>query len=72
MSRPSIAEVSALVAELAALRQNPHRTSAEYAALMSRKADLLERIAAHTPGDADAAEVARLARERADSLTSAN
>ncbi|MFE9677394.1 hypothetical protein ACFYO5_25250 [Streptomyces sp. NPDC006259] len=72
MSRPSIAEVSALVADLAALRQNPYRTSAEYAALMSRKADLLERIAAHTPGDADAAEVARLARERADSLKPAN
>lgn len=72
MSRPSIAEVSTLIADLAALRQNPHRTSAEYAALMSRKADLLERIAAHMPGDADAAEVARLARERADSLKPAN
>ncbi|MFG3030421.1 hypothetical protein ACGFZJ_18155 [Streptomyces sp. NPDC048253] len=72
MSRPSIAEVSALIADLAALRQNPNPTSAEYAALMNRKADLLERIAAGTPGDADAAEVARLARERADSLKSAN
>ncbi|WP_314218864.1 MULTISPECIES: hypothetical protein [Streptomyces] len=72
MSRPSIAEVSALIADLAALRQNPDRTSDEYAALMNRKADLLERIAACTPGDADAAEVARLARERADSLKSAN
>ncbi|MFF3846989.1 hypothetical protein [Streptomyces sp. NPDC002328] len=69
MSRPSIAEVSALIADLAALCQN--RTSAEYAALMARKADLLERIATHTPGDAEAAEVARLARERADSLKSA-
>ncbi|KRD18877.1 hypothetical protein [Streptomyces sp. Root264] len=72
MSRPSIAEVSALIADLSALRQNPNRTSAEYAALMNRKADLLERIAARTPGDADAAEVARLARERADSLKFAN
>jgi hypothetical protein len=66
--RPSIAEVTALIADLAALRQN--RTSAEYAALMASKADLLERIAQHAPGDAAAAEVARLARERADSLKS--
>ncbi|MEU3282731.1 hypothetical protein [Streptomyces antibioticus] len=72
MSRPSIAEVNALLADLASLRANPHHDPAEYAALMSRKADLLERIAASTPGDAEAAEVARLARERADSLTSAN
>jgi hypothetical protein len=70
MSRPSIAEVSALIADLAALRQN--HTPAEYAALMERKADLLERITAHTPGDAEATEVARLARERADALKSAN
>lgn len=70
MSRPSIAEISAFVAELAAFRQN--RTSTEYAALMSRKADLLERIALHSPGNVDAAEAARLARERADSLTSAD
>jgi hypothetical protein len=66
VSRPSIAEVSALVADLAVLRQD--RTSAEYAALIDRKADLLERIADHTPGDTEAAEVARLAREPADSL----
>ncbi|MET8165722.1 hypothetical protein AB0E04_24945 [Streptomyces sp. NPDC048251] len=72
MSRPSIAEVTALIADLAGLRQNPDRTSDEYATLMNRKADLLERIAACTPGDADAVEVARLARERADSLKSAN
>ncbi|MDX3576463.1 MULTISPECIES: hypothetical protein [unclassified Streptomyces] len=72
MSGPSIAEVSALIADLAALSQNPNRTSAEYAALMSRKADVLERIAARTPGDAEAAEVARMARERAESLDSAN
>ncbi|CAL9424149.1 hypothetical protein SUDANB6_01913 [Streptomyces sp. enrichment culture] len=68
MPRPTVAEVSALIADLAVLRQD--RTSAEYAALMARKADLLERIAAHTPGDADAAEAARLARERADALKS--
>ena len=72
MSRPSVAEVSSLIADLAGLRQNPDRTSGEYAALMNRKADLLERIAAHTPGDAETAEVARLARERADALNSAN
>ncbi|MEU6536477.1 hypothetical protein [Streptomyces sp. NPDC047000] len=70
MSRPTVAEVSALVADLAAYRRN--RTPAEYAALMDRKADLLERIATHTPGDADAAEVARLARQRADALKPAN
>jgi hypothetical protein len=70
MSRPTVAEVSALVADLAAFRHN--RTSAEYAALMERKAELLERIAAHTPGDADATEVARLARRRADALKPAN
>ncbi|MGW2492925.1 hypothetical protein ACWCV2_00290 [Streptomyces pseudogriseolus] len=68
MSRPTIAEVSALIADLAALRQD--RTSAEYAALMDRKTDLLERIADHTPGDTEAAEVARLAREHAASLKS--
>lgn len=70
MSRPSIAEVSALVADLAALRRN--RISADYAALMDRKADLLERIADHMPGDAETAVVARLARERADSLKPSN
>jgi hypothetical protein len=37
---------------------------------MDRKADLLERIADHTPGDTEAAAVARLAREPADSLKS--
>ncbi|MEV1062747.1 hypothetical protein [Streptomyces sp. NPDC050263] len=68
MSRPSIAEVSALIADLAAFHQN--RPPGEFAELMARKADLLERIATHTPGDTEAAEVARLARERADSLAS--
>ncbi|UXY21943.1 hypothetical protein N8I84_27000 [Streptomyces cynarae] len=70
MSRPSISEVSALIADLAAFRWDP--TSAGYADLMDRKADLLERIAAHTPGDDETAEVARLARERADALKTPN
>ncbi|MFE0383175.1 hypothetical protein ACFW1F_03670 [Streptomyces bungoensis] len=70
MSRPSIAEVSTLIADLAAFRQN--RTCGEYAALMEQKADLLERIAADAPGDAETAEVARLARERAVALKPAN
>ncbi len=72
MSRPSIAEVSALIADLAALRRGGAGTSAEYAELMDRKAELLERIAAHTPGDDDTAKVARLARERANALKSAD
>ena len=54
MSRPTITEVSALIADLATLRQSC--TSADHAALMERKAELLERIAAHAPGDADAAD----------------
>ncbi|GAA4790572.1 hypothetical protein [Streptomyces ziwulingensis] len=70
MSRPSIAEVSALIGDLAVLRRNG--TSADHAALMGRKADLLERIASHTTGDAEVAEVARLARERADLLKPSN
>ena len=40
----------------------------DYAALMARKADLLERIAADMPDDQEAAEVAALARTRADQL----
>ncbi|MGW5610171.1 hypothetical protein ACWEWI_29610 [Streptomyces sp. NPDC003753] len=51
MARPSITEVSALIVDLAAFRWD--RTSADYAALMDRKADLLERIAAHMPGDGE-------------------
>ncbi|NBM16723.1 hypothetical protein [Streptomyces sp. GC420] len=65
MPAPSISEVSALLADLAVYRTN---AAGDYAELMSRKADLLERIAAHTPGDTEAAEVARLARARADAL----
>ncbi|MET4659414.1 chlorite dismutase [Streptomyces sp. PvP037] len=71
MSRPTISEVNAFLADLQALRESG-AGSAEYAALMERKADLMERIAAHAPDDADAAEVARLARERADALKHAN
>ncbi|KIE23712.1 hypothetical protein LK08_28375 [Streptomyces sp. MUSC 125] len=65
MSRPSISEVSALLADLA-----DHRKFGlgDYAELMSRKADLLERIAADRPDDAEAAEVAAAARARADEL----
>jgi hypothetical protein len=37
---------------------------------MARKADLLERIASDMPGDADVAEVAALARTRANGLNS--
>jgi hypothetical protein len=71
MSRPTISEVNAFLADLQTLREFG-ANSTEYAALMERKADLMERIAANSPGDADAAEVARLARERADALKSAN
>ncbi|WP_435058971.1 hypothetical protein [Streptomyces sp. bgisy060] len=65
MSRPSISEVSALLADLA-----DHRKFGlgDYAELMCRKADLLERIAADRPDDAEASEVATAARARADEL----
>ncbi|MYS94797.1 hypothetical protein GTY47_35380 [Streptomyces sp. SID5464] len=67
MSRPSISEVSALIADLA-----DHRKFGvgDYRELMSTKADLLERIAADRPGDTEAAEVAAAARARADELKS--
>ena len=69
MSQPSTSEISAFLAALATCdRSDP----GEYAQLMTRKAELLERIAAARPGDADAAEVATLARARADQLTSTN
>ncbi|WP_432587761.1 hypothetical protein ABVG11_20845 [Streptomyces sp. HD1123-B1] len=67
MSRPSISEVSALLADLADFRK---LRAGNHAELMSRKADLLERIAAAQPGDSEAAEVAATARARADELTS--
>ncbi|WP_055494794.1 hypothetical protein [Streptomyces sp. TP-A0356] len=67
MSRPTIPDVTALIADLA-----DHRKFGvgDYSELMSRKADLLERIAADWPGDTEAAEVAATARARADELKS--
>ncbi|MGI5437789.1 hypothetical protein ACQEV4_10230 [Streptomyces shenzhenensis] len=67
MSRPSISEISALIADL-----TDHRKSGvgDYRELMNRKADLLERIAADQPGNTEAAEVAAAARARADELKS--
>ncbi|ATL83956.1 hypothetical protein DNK48_24545 [Streptomyces malaysiensis subsp. malaysiensis] len=66
MSRPTISEISALLADLADFRTRGAGSRAE---LMHRKADLLERIAAARPDDAEAAEVAAAARARADELT---
>ncbi|KUL48958.1 hypothetical protein ADL28_27630 [Streptomyces violaceusniger] len=66
MSRPTISEVSALLADLADFRTRGAGSKAE---LMNRKADLLERIAATQPDDAQAAEVAAAARARANELT---
>ncbi|MCQ8190838.1 MULTISPECIES: hypothetical protein [Streptomyces] len=66
MSRPTISEVSALLADLADFRTRGAGSNAE---LMNRKADLLERIAAAQPDDVEAAEVAAAARARADELT---
>ncbi|MGP3942985.1 hypothetical protein [Streptomyces sp. 6N106] len=63
MSRPTISEVSALLADFRA------RGAGSNAELMNRKADLLERIAAAQPDDVKAAEVAAAARARADELT---
>ncbi|KDN75404.1 hypothetical protein DF19_24745 [Streptomyces olindensis] len=67
MSCPSISEVSALIVDLV-----DHRKFGvgDYRELMSRKADLLERIAADQPGDAEVAEAAAAARARADELKS--
>jgi hypothetical protein len=63
LSRPSISKVSALIADL-----TDHRKYGvgSYSDLMSRKADLLERIAADRPGDTEAADVAAAARARAN------
>ncbi|WP_405552809.1 hypothetical protein [Streptomyces sp. NBC_01171] len=65
MSRPSISEISSLLADLV-----DHRKFGvgDYADLMCRKADLLERIAADRPDDRETADVAALARARADVL----
>ncbi|NUH36259.1 hypothetical protein HUF15_05665 [Streptomyces samsunensis] len=65
MSRPTISEVSALLADLADFRTRGAGSDAE---LMNRKADLLERIAAARPDDVEVAEVAATARARADEL----
>lgn len=65
MSRPSPRELSDFLSDLAAFRTDD---SGDYAELMARKADLLERIASDMPGDAEAAEVAALARTRANEL----
>jgi hypothetical protein len=67
VSRPSISEITQLIADLADHRKFEVGDSIE---LMSRKADLLERIAAARPGDTEAAEVAAAARARADELKS--
>jgi hypothetical protein len=66
VSRPSVSDLSAFLADLADYRKSGVGDLAE---LMTRKADLLERIAADQPGDTEAAEVAANARARADELT---
>jgi len=66
VSRPTISEVSTLIADLNDFRTLGVGNQTE---LMSRKADLLERIAATQPDDIEAAEVAAAARARADELT---
>ena len=63
---PTASEISAFLADLRAHR---HADPSTYAELMARKADLLERIAADSPGDTEAAEIAANARARADRLT---
>jgi hypothetical protein len=65
MPDPSVRELSDFLADLA--ERDPSDRAA-YAELMSRKADLLERIASEMPGDTEAAEVAAVARARADRL----
>ena len=67
MSQPSASEISAFLAALA--DRNPSDRG-DYAQLMTRKAELLERIAAARPDDTEAAEVAANARARAEKLTS--
>ncbi|MFI0817337.1 hypothetical protein ACH4TX_12655 [Streptomyces sp. NPDC021098] len=66
MSRPSISEISALLADLSDFRTFG---DGSYVELMRRKADLLEGIAAAQPDDIEAAQVAAAARARADELT---
>jgi hypothetical protein len=67
MTSPSVHELSDFLADLAECDPSDR---AAYAELTSRKADLLERIAAEMPGDTEAAEVAALARDQADRLKS--
>ncbi|RRQ78281.1 hypothetical protein CQW39_14630 [Streptomyces griseofuscus] len=67
MSRPSISEISALIADLA---DHCKFGVGDYRELMLHKADLLERIAADQPGNTEAAEVSVAARARADELKS--
>ncbi|MDF3297877.1 hypothetical protein [Streptomyces tropicalis] len=65
MPRPSISDLTAFLADLADHREfgvGDHRE------LMSRKADLLERIATDRPEDTEAAQVAAGARARANEL----
>ncbi|WP_329077704.1 hypothetical protein OG292_21185 [Streptomyces sp. NBC_01511] len=62
MSKPSISEIAAFLTDLRAVRTGV----GDPAALAVRKAELLERIAAASPDDIEAAEVARVARRAAD------
>ncbi|SHL69331.1 hypothetical protein [Actinacidiphila paucisporea] len=68
MSRPTAGELSDFLSDLAGFRAGG---GGDYAALMDRKADLLERIAADMPGDEEAAQTATLARARANDLKAA-
>nr|WSX77806.1 hypothetical protein OH826_30585 [Streptomyces sp. NBC_00899] len=69
MPRPTAGELSDFLSDLAAFRTGG---AGDYAALMARKADLLERIAADMPGDEEAAQTAALARARANDLKAAD
>jgi hypothetical protein len=69
MSRLSSRELSDFLSDLAAFRTDG---DGEYAGLMARKAELLERIASDMPSDSEAAEVAALARTRANDLKAAD
>ena len=61
--RPTVDEIAAFITDLKALCTIG---GGDPVALADRKADLLERIADTLPGDEEAAEVARAARETAD------
>ncbi|MET8209443.1 hypothetical protein ABZT51_26010 [Streptomyces sp. NPDC005373] len=63
--RPTVHEIAEFLADVRALRA-ADGNDGNSAGLAVRKADLLERIAAAMPGDAEAAEVARIARAAAD------